>query len=117
MKYSDILLSLIPKGHLWEGSNFLKLLDGIACIFDRISIDINAIHNESLPISSKVLLNDWEKLFKIKNSNRNLRERQKYVAAIMCASGGNAEEFFLSIAKIFDKNVYKINSAVLTIPA
>ncbi|APJ03947.1 putative phage tail protein [Silvanigrella aquatica] len=111
MKYNEILLSLIPKGLLWEGENFLKLMNGISCIFDRISNDINAIYDECLPISSKLLIDEWEKLFNIKNKNKSISERQKYAAAIMCASGGNTDEFFISIAKIFDKNVHLVKNS------
>jgi uncharacterized protein YmfQ (DUF2313 family) len=104
MNYHEILKSLLPKGLFWEGRQFLNMIDGIACVFNRISNDIDAIYDECLPKSAKILIDDWERLFKINNSHKTLRERREIVAAKMCASGGNTEDYFLSIIKNFDKN-------------
>ncbi len=89
------ILELLPSGKMWEGENtknlFLSL--GDSCL--RIKGFITILRSEIFPDSqSDLFLDKWTKI-----CNANSKEN---ILAILAASGGNQEDFFLEIAKKYD---------------
>lgn len=90
------ILELIPKGKLWEGKNtktfFLSLGDGLV----RVKSDFKNILEEYFPDKTTIFLPNWKLITKA--------QTREGVLGILAATGGNTDDFFLEIAKKFDKN-------------
>ncbi len=88
------IFELIPKGKIWQGKNiktlFLSLQDGIL----RSKKEANKLLFECIPNTSNALLIDWKRICNVQSLNG--------VMSTLQATGGNTEDFFLSLAKKFD---------------
>ncbi len=97
-----IIKNLLPPGLFWRGKNFLNLIYCISLVFDRIKNDINKILDETFPISSESLIDDWEKCLDIIPLSNDLNKRRQAVISKLISVGGNTNEYFLNIARQYD---------------
>jgi uncharacterized protein YmfQ (DUF2313 family) len=108
--FYSILRKLLPPGIFWHGRNFLNLILGISLVFDRIKSDINKILDECFPLTSTDLIDEWERNLGIDKPSDDLDKRRLEVAVRLVATGGNTEEFFISVVHIYDVNVQLMKS-------
>ena len=106
------ILNLLPKGIFWKGKDFLKLLYCCSFIFERIYNDIKRILDECFPLSAVDCLEDWERFLNITPLTNDKTKRRLAIALKLVSTGGNTEQYFLTLAKALDKdsNILKTNS-------
>jgi uncharacterized protein YmfQ (DUF2313 family) len=99
--YEEQILTLLPRGRVWEGPLFRKLIQGLAGVMYRVSTAGEQMLLESDPATTDQLLPEFEKMVGLPYPGFALSgtddERRIDVVAKLIAQGGQSKSYFLSI--------------------
>ena len=92
------IYQLLPKGNIWKNKNINNFFKATEDSFNRILIESNNLLLECFPQTSKYLFSDWLRIS---------RSTDLYgILAVMSATGGNTEEYYLEVARKYDEKCF-----------